>query len=217
MTQKEIGPCTNNPLCIKGKETEPLLTNLRKGLIDPDTPQSAMTRKSWDGSTQKLVFSDEFNTDGRTFYDGDDSFFQAVDIWYGATQDLEVGDTDADIRGPILTRASGMILMQSTPRTAPSTSNLICSRTTVLTTGQACFSRGTSCATRVVILRLAFPCLAEAISVVFGLVFGLWVIWLAQDILAQQKGCGHTVIMTSAMLVLRQTRVPTMASAISRV
>lgn len=49
-----------------------------------------MTRKSYDGSTQKLVFSDEFNTDGRTFYDGDDPFFQAVDIWYGATQDLEV-------------------------------------------------------------------------------------------------------------------------------
>jgi beta-glucanase (GH16 family) len=90
LTEKEVGPCTNNPLCIKGKETEPLLTNLRKGLIDPDTPQSAMTRKSYDGSTQKLVFSDEFNTDGRTFYDGDDPFFQAVDIWYGATQDLEV-------------------------------------------------------------------------------------------------------------------------------
>ena len=35
-------------------------------------------------------FSDEFNTDGRTFYDGDDPYFQGVDIWYGATQDLEV-------------------------------------------------------------------------------------------------------------------------------
>lgn len=35
-------------------------------------------------------FSDEFNSDGRTFYDGDDPFFQAVDLWYGVTQDLEV-------------------------------------------------------------------------------------------------------------------------------
>jgi beta-glucanase (GH16 family) len=77
-------------LCIKGKENEPLLTNLRRGLIDPDTPQSAMTRTSADGSKQVLVFSDEFNTDGRTFYDGDDPYFEAVDIWYGATQDLEV-------------------------------------------------------------------------------------------------------------------------------
>ena len=37
-----------------------------------------------------VQFSDEFNTDGRSFYDGDDAFFQAVDLWYGATMDLEV-------------------------------------------------------------------------------------------------------------------------------
>lgn len=66
------------------------MKNIRTGLIDPDTPDSAMTRKSHDGTKQVLVFSDEFNTEGRTFYDGDDPFFQAVDIWYGATQDLEV-------------------------------------------------------------------------------------------------------------------------------
>lgn len=35
-------------------------------------------------------FSDEFNTDGRTFYDGDDAYFQAMDLWYGVTMDLEV-------------------------------------------------------------------------------------------------------------------------------
>lgn len=90
MTKPERGPCTNNPLCIKGKEHEPLLTNIRQGLIDPDTPKDAMFRTSYSGKRQKLVFSDEFNTDGRTFYDGDDPYFQAVDIWYGATQDLEV-------------------------------------------------------------------------------------------------------------------------------
>lgn len=48
-----------------------------------------MSRISATGKKQKLVFSDEFNVDGRTFYDGDDPYFQAVDIWYGATQDLE--------------------------------------------------------------------------------------------------------------------------------
>jgi hypothetical protein len=90
MTKPEVGPCTNNPLCIKGKEHEPLLQNLRIGLIDPDTPASVKTRISSTGKKQHLVFSDEFNTDGRTFYDGDDPYFQAVDIWYGATQDLEV-------------------------------------------------------------------------------------------------------------------------------
>ncbi|KAF2005298.1 glycoside hydrolase family 16 protein [Amniculicola lignicola CBS 123094] len=94
-TDKKITPCTNNPLCIPGKESEPLLNNLRKGLIDPDTPKSAMSRKGHDGTKQVLVFSDEFNEDGRTFYDGDDPYFQGVDIWYGATQDLEWYDPDA--------------------------------------------------------------------------------------------------------------------------
>lgn len=35
-------------------------------------------------------FSDEFNKPGRTFYDDDDPFFQAVDLWYGVTMDKEV-------------------------------------------------------------------------------------------------------------------------------
>lgn len=37
-------------------------------LIDPDTPQSARTRMSLDGTKRmNLVFSDEFNKDGRSF------------------------------------------------------------------------------------------------------------------------------------------------------
>ena len=87
-----------------------LLKNVRTGLIDPATPDSVKTRKSVNGKTLNLVvrrirfidigierimltyskFSDEFETDGRTFYDGDDPYFQGVDIWYGVTQDLEV-------------------------------------------------------------------------------------------------------------------------------
>lgn len=42
-----------------------------------------------------IQFSDEFNTEGRTFYEGDDPFYQAVDLWYGVTQDLEWYDPDA--------------------------------------------------------------------------------------------------------------------------
>ena len=30
---------------------------------------------------------------GRTFYDEDDPFFQAVDLWYGVTMDKEVSGT----------------------------------------------------------------------------------------------------------------------------
>ena len=32
-----------------------------------------------------LVFSDEFNVDGRTFYPGDDPFWEAVDLHYWGT------------------------------------------------------------------------------------------------------------------------------------
>lgn len=77
----------------------PLFQNIRTGLIDPHTPQSAMTRKSFDGEDLQLVFSDEFGTPNRTFYPGDDPFWTSPDIWYGATQDLEWYDPDAVTTG----------------------------------------------------------------------------------------------------------------------
>lgn len=58
-------------------------------LIDPDTPDDAKKRTGFDGEDYELVFSDEFNVDGRTFFPGDDPFWEAVDIWYGATADQE--------------------------------------------------------------------------------------------------------------------------------
>ena len=73
----------------------PLLKNIRTGLIDPDTPKSAMEKKGEFGDEYVLVFSDEFNDNNRTFYEGDDPFFFAPDIWYGATKDLEWYDPDA--------------------------------------------------------------------------------------------------------------------------
>ena len=76
--------------------TYDLLKNIRTGLIDPDTPSSAMNRTStFDGSSLELVFSDEFNVPNRTFYPGDDPFWTAPNIWYGATQDMEWYDPDA--------------------------------------------------------------------------------------------------------------------------
>ncbi|KAI9884492.1 MAG: hypothetical protein M1823_003707 [Watsoniomyces obsoletus] len=88
------GACRNNPQCIDVGPV-PLMKNIRRGLIDPDTPNSVKSRRTADGKKQKLVYSDEFNTPGRTFYDGDDPHWQAVDIWYGVTQDLEWYDPDA--------------------------------------------------------------------------------------------------------------------------
>jgi beta-glucanase (GH16 family) len=53
------------------------------GVIDLETPQSAYTTTSYyAGKAMQLVFSDEFNTDGRTFYPGDDPYWEAVDLHY---------------------------------------------------------------------------------------------------------------------------------------
>lgn len=53
------------------------------GLIDDDTPHEVYTKTSYrDGSEWQLVFSDEFNTDGRSFYPGDDPYWEAADLHY---------------------------------------------------------------------------------------------------------------------------------------
>lgn len=53
------------------------------GLIDKDTPKDAYTRKSLrNGASMELVFSDEFNQPGRSFYPGDDPYWEAVDLHY---------------------------------------------------------------------------------------------------------------------------------------
>jgi beta-glucanase (GH16 family) len=54
-----------------------------RGLIDPDTPQNAYTKASpTDGTELNLIFSDEFNVEGRSFYPGDDPYWEAVDLHY---------------------------------------------------------------------------------------------------------------------------------------
>jgi len=60
------------------------------GLIDQDTPQDAYYHTSYEtGEQWELIFSDEFNADGRTFYPGDDPFWEAEDIHYWVTNNLE--------------------------------------------------------------------------------------------------------------------------------
>jgi len=67
------------------------------GLIDKDTPGSAYTKKPYtaDGSDWQLVFSDEFNVEGRTFYPGDDPYWEAVDLHYWGTNNMEWYDPAA--------------------------------------------------------------------------------------------------------------------------
>lgn len=61
------------------------------GLIDEDTPQSAYHTVSWNDNktSMTLVFSDEFNTPGRTFWPGDDPYWEAVNLHYWETNNLE--------------------------------------------------------------------------------------------------------------------------------
>ncbi|KAH8110124.1 beta-glucan synthesis-associated [Phellopilus nigrolimitatus] len=73
---------------INGTGQAPVLFQTPE-LIDAATPDSVKTHTGFDGNQYNLVFSDEFNTDGRTFYPGDDPYWEAVDLWYGATADLE--------------------------------------------------------------------------------------------------------------------------------
>lgn len=66
------------------------------GLIDADTPSSAYTKRSLEtGTDWQLVFSDEFNVDGRTFYPGDDPYWEAADLHYWQTNNLEWYDPRA--------------------------------------------------------------------------------------------------------------------------
>jgi len=66
------------------------------GLIDIETPSIAQTKPNYmDGKDWQLVFSDEFNTEGRSFYPGDDPYWEAVDLHYWATNNMEWYDPAA--------------------------------------------------------------------------------------------------------------------------
>lgn len=66
------------------------------GLVDKDTPEDVRTKVDYvTGQTWQLVFSDEFNTEGRSFYPGDDPYWEAVDLHYWATNNLEWYDPAA--------------------------------------------------------------------------------------------------------------------------
>ncbi|EJU00016.1 glycoside hydrolase family 16 protein [Dacryopinax primogenitus] len=66
------------------------------GLVDTQTPDSAKSHTGWmDQSPYELVFSDEFNVDGRSFYPGDDPYWEAVNLHYWETNNLEWYDPAA--------------------------------------------------------------------------------------------------------------------------
>ena len=66
------------------------------GLIDRDTPMDVRTKTDYvTGKEWNLIFSDEFNVDGRTFYPGDDPYWEAVNLHYWETVNEEWYDPSA--------------------------------------------------------------------------------------------------------------------------
>ncbi|KAK0501521.1 glycoside hydrolase family 16 protein [Armillaria luteobubalina] len=86
--QEQTSSLSSSNLGVNASGQVPEMGNF--GLIDLDTPEDAYTFTSWrDGSEWQLVFSDEFETDGRTFYPGDDPYWEAVDLHYWGTNNME--------------------------------------------------------------------------------------------------------------------------------
>ncbi|KAJ7611703.1 glycoside hydrolase family 16 protein [Roridomyces roridus] len=92
---------------INGSGQVPELTNF-PSMIDQETPSSAYTYHGTDGKKYNLVFSDEFNVDGRSFYPGDDPWWEAVDLHYWPTGDLEWYDP-----GTVTTKNGKLVITMS--------------------------------------------------------------------------------------------------------
>ncbi|CAL1695543.1 unnamed protein product [Somion occarium] len=82
------------------------------GLIDLETPKEAYTKLDYHtGKDWQLIFSDEFNVEGRSFYPGDDPYWEAVDLHYWQTNNMEWYDPAA-----ITTRNGSLeITLSATP------------------------------------------------------------------------------------------------------
>jgi hypothetical protein len=99
-------------------------------VIDPATPASAYNSSSVNDGTSDwvLVFSDEFNTDGRSFYAGDDPFWEAVDLHYWQTGDLEWYDPGQ------VTTANGSLVITLEKVDDPSTNHNMSYKSAMLST-----------------------------------------------------------------------------------
>lgn len=150
-------------------------------------PLDARTRVCKDSKDWDLVFSDEFNAEGPTFYPGMDQFWEAVDIHYAATEDLELYDPDATF-----TKEGTLHLMMDTFRSHDLLYRSGCSRS------------GTRCVSLKEFLR--FPQSSQDLHTLPGCgpVSGCLGTLHALVISRRQTECGLTLTM-SAMQESRQT------------
>ena len=57
-------------------------------LIDITTSDSIKTRTGFDGQEYDLIFSNEFEVENCIFYLEDDPYWETVDLWCGAPDDM---------------------------------------------------------------------------------------------------------------------------------
>ncbi|TDL19853.1 glycoside hydrolase family 16 protein [Rickenella mellea] len=105
-------------------------------LVDKDTPSSAQSRVGTDGKNYNLVFSDEFNTDGRTFWEGDDPFWEGQDMYYWATGDFEWYDPQA------ITTENGKLVITMTAQNPINNHNLSYRSGMLTSWNKFCFTTG---------------------------------------------------------------------------
>ncbi|KAJ6459006.1 beta-glucan synthesis-associated [Mycena sanguinolenta] len=131
------------------------------GLIDLDTPKEMYNIKAYHDPSQtlQLVFSDEFEMDGRTFYPGDDPYWEAVDLHYWQTGDMEWYDPSA------VTTRGGALEITLAQVDDPSTNHNMSYRSGMMSTwNKFCFTGG------LIIANVMLP----GINNVFGLWPALW-------------------------------------------
>lgn len=63
---------SSNPFGFGGANSTGQMPAMTMDMIDKDTPVDKRTWKNANGDDYVLVFSDEFNTEGRTFFPGED-------------------------------------------------------------------------------------------------------------------------------------------------
>ncbi|KAG1795944.1 glycoside hydrolase family 16 protein [Suillus plorans] len=140
-------------------------------LIDPDMPSSAAARTGFDGLPYELVFSDEFNTANRTFWPGDDPFWEAVNIRHGSTGDQGwYGPAQITTRGGYLS----IVIDQMPKNDLPYRSGMLQSW------NKFCFTGG------------YIDCGVEHASQQDGRMHGRWVILHARDAARLQAAYGLT-------------------------
>ncbi|EJD45587.1 glycoside hydrolase family 16 protein [Auricularia subglabra TFB-10046 SS5] len=88
-----IRDAISNNVQVNATGQAPVLATIPK-LVDDATPDDVKQRVGFDGHEYELVFSDEFNTDNRSFAPGDDPFWEAVDLYYWPTKDMQWYDPD---------------------------------------------------------------------------------------------------------------------------